>query len=77
MDPEDILEGEEEEDDDEGEEGEGEEEGGKMFPLINGIKISGARIDLQQPTRILLLRKNMTELRRKVARYTHNTVAES
>ena len=56
------MEGEEEEEEEE------EEEGDKMFPVINGIKISGARIDLQQPTRILLMRKNVTELRRKVAR---------
>ena len=66
MPPEDILPvnpaGKEEEEEEE------EEEDGLMYPMINGIKITGERIDLQRPTKVLLMRKKVQELHKKIAR---------
>ncbi len=45
-----------------------EEDSSLTYPLINGIVISGERIDLQKPTRVLLMRKSIRELRKKIVR---------
>ena len=51
--------------DEEEEEG---EESSQIYPLLNGIAISEQRIDLQRPTRVLLLRKRVKAFKKKIAR---------
>ena len=56
-------------------EGKGEKGGGgggqddvPFYSMINGISISGERIDLMPPTKILIHRKRIKELRHKLAK---------
>ena len=44
------------------------EDDAPVYPMINGIDISKERIDLQRPTKILLMRKAVKELQQKVFR---------
>lgn len=39
-----------------------------LYPMINGIAISGKRIDTQRPTKVLVTRERLRELRKKIAR---------
>ena len=39
-----------------------------LFPLHNGIAISGEKIDEQRATRVLILREKMRELHKKSSR---------
>ena len=45
-----------------------DDEESHFYPMINGIGISGERIDLMPPTKILLMRKDLKELRHKLAK---------
>ncbi len=52
----------------EGEEEEESEDDTHFYPMINGINITGKRIDLMPPTKTLLMRERIKELRKKIAR---------
>lgn len=39
-----------------------------VYPMVNGINISKERIDLQRPTKILLMRRAVMDLQHKVSR---------
>ena len=38
------------------------------YPMVDGIAVSGKRIDLQRPTKVLQMRERLRELRKKIAR---------
>lgn len=45
-----------------------EDDSAPFYPMVNGIAISEQRIDLQRPTKVLLMRKKMKAFKRKIAR---------
>ena len=47
---------------------EGDDDAHIFLPMVEGIAISEQRIDLQRPTRVLLLRKKVKALKTKIAR---------
>ncbi len=46
----------------------GEDEVPPLYQMVDGIKISGERIDLQRVTKVLLKRKQLEKLKKSLAK---------